>query len=466
MSARIRFTNIALVVIVASALSLVAGCAREPDKKVASGQDHNLYKKGELLGQEQSAALTTDEATGFDLMTGTSVKGTEVNAKQSLFLQKLEQAAEKEYTFDISESYLTVNEMAGAAKQPVLKFEIADHFDMVREKDKEGRETQYLVKDTQKNPRWQDREYIEVDFAKPLPVKLDDESLKNLFAKADIMKESFKFGDAIPVIEMNPRLSDELANNEILTVKNGDVLTPKLTENYLYFYKGRQMVVRFAVEGHYDVKIEKTFKGEDTEKKKLDTASRPWQDREFVKINPFAPLKAVLSADFVTNSHKVVEKSVIENGCKPAADIVPASLKSALLEKGIIASETQTVCFEVSQSILTVDVIEGGERVLAGAVPITHAVIAGKVSEDRRDVSNVLGLDPAAEADWTKRTHIILETEKAEKKKLLVSPNILTRADLEGGEFIYYPTVVDVHSDETSFFIGSPALLPTRQVEV
>src|SRR5690606_24956465 len=118
-------------------------------------------------------------------LTGAPLEPSKLTAKTKRLTQTLADA--DSISFDISETYVTVNRIAGQEKDPLIKFRVLGHWDLKPQINADGTETQLWVKNATHQAKWQKREYVELDPANVLKIKADDATLHQLYAKTNLL---------------------------------------------------------------------------------------------------------------------------------------------------------------------------------------------------------------------------------------------------------------------------------------
>jgi hypothetical protein len=424
-------------------LSLVSfGCARKPPEKVAHGQDHNLFKKSNLLGSIES--LDQDEP-GLSLV-GAPVKFDQVPKSTKSLTRTIKE--DGSISFDVSESFVTVNRVDGLKKTPLIKFRVLGHWDLKPQVAADGTETQLLVKNNTAHPEWQKRAYVELDPFDVLAIKADESTTHQLYSKSALGASTLLWGGEIPIVSENPELMTELDLNRLVSLKKGALVTTKVTQKFLYFYAGSKMFVRYQIKDHIDLLPAKNANEEETEELVRDNEKNHWSKRAYVSVDPFAPMIVRLSEDLENESHKVLAKQSLD-GCKDLKDL-PQVLVEMIGKMGIEGGE---ICLELTQSILSIYKDSASDTNLIATVEVaSHVDVEQKISEDGKDVSNLV-VKNTRQKDWTKRQFVVIKAENPKKAENEVEPNALSKKNFQG-EFIYTATVMDAHSENGAVFEG------------
>ncbi len=566
-------------VLLAPLLFLGWGCAVKPKEKVAHGEDHNLFKKVELLGrplEEVQADARTES--------GKATAKADVTAELNALLARVDPASDA-VAFDISESYLTVSTEVAGVRAPVLQFAIKGHFDLSAQANPDGVETQFLVKDTASHLRWQERAYVEVDPADPLLIKANDDTLKNLYSVATLRGQVTTFNSAADLPWLTPEdradliatfkltagqqlvteltrrnftlyrvesdksrtvlaqgpvtyfdlsqkkddreqltpelvrdrdqadwsgrafveidaetihlakpqadLMDNLYDKAALTSKSrklggkdtpllsntlnlaallaesaislnlADEVTLKVTEKSVDVLKNGELVMKYAVLGHFDIAPKVDEQGEVTSILERNSKDRPWQLRRYVAVDPRDPELVHVATDIADNRHEIAEKSAIAGKCF-AVDAVPMLAIIPAIKKEMKAAEASgKVCLEVTQTVLSVYLdILWTRRLLLTYDISSHFDVGHDVSLDGRETSSTLTRNQA-KANWQDRAYLEVNAANPQVAKNLVAPHSLSKTAFEG-EFLYTATVTEAHSENGLVFEGWTLQSPDR----
>jgi hypothetical protein len=281
---------------------LAAGCAVKPDDKVAAGQDDNLFRKSEVLGRPVAEAQT-----GPIFFDGLAKPKAELNATQKRLIKSLDKEGmaltdDDEVSFTISETYLTVNRISAGKTEAAAQFKVEGHFDLVNQKNPDGVETQYLGRDQSKNGRWQDREFIAVNPADPLPIKASDKELKNLYPVAELQGKKLTLKSVSDLAWVTP--SDRAELVELFGLKAGDTVMTTLSRTRLSLFKvdgdGGLTIMAHVDVKYFDLQRQEDDEGELSPDLERNTDAE-WSKRAFVEVDPGALKIAKPGVDLMKN---------------------------------------------------------------------------------------------------------------------------------------------------------------------
>lgn len=544
----LKFFNLTILLVVG-----ISACAKKPEEKVAAGQDHHLFTKADFL--QKTISLSTAPAILKDFIT---------HLPKNLQREKA--------SFALSKSYLTLFRHAGKTKQPVIQYAISGHYDLVPQKNIDGEESQYLVKDQSENENWKDRLYFATDPADPLLIEATEQTLRYLYATTSVQDNTYRFlEDQIPgltedqieslqqdhklqtgdilrgtlsqsfftlFIATNQRLIAQTKINyfDLVQEKNRtQELTPNLvrdqtqrwdqrkyveispdqttlqkfshdfmlhlypkeelvsktfqlvgapptlitetfamkdrfnlvalaestdqaeyefvvTEQFLTLYKieddRQQFVLQYPIQGHYDVLDEKTAEGESTTGYQK-TTDKPWQDRQFVQIDPKSVLLPEKSSYLKTNAHQIFQQADLD-GTFVLNDLPFIKIKEALQAANKELGANAAVTFKRYQTQLLVYV--DGRLILTYNI-LSHFDLLQQKSPDQKDTFHTQVASSDGDIPWDSRAYLEIQSEKPQYFESQVKANALKK-DAFQGEYIYVATVVESHSENGIFFPG------------
>lgn len=416
------------------AAMLFTACSAKPPQKVAAGEDAYLYKKSELT----AATIDVSEARGklATLLTA-------VDAKETAKIR-----------FEVSKSYLTGFRPAsakGEADEPVLQYKIEDHWDLRPEKNKEGKASQFLVKDDTANKDWQKREYIEVDPYDPKAIAPMRDTLVNLY-DMETLKKTYVIGqDDVPGLAGREL---EAAMKQFSLTK-GSPLELKFTKTELLIFTrasaSQPVIVARLPVAYYDLVRDKDEDGEEKAELVRDQKANAWSTRRYVEINPEV-------ANVEDGDQKLFVKADLDGKCF-ARSAVFAELGAVLARQAPGLTEAEEICIDVSQTILTVSRLLDGKKELLLTFDVSEHV---DVNLDARDVSDVL---PSGkyQATWDKRRYVRLSLSNPHLRESHVKPSALEKT-LFTGQYVYVATVESAHSDNGMLFTGQ-TLVGSNRIE-
>jgi len=415
---RTHINMIAMIVAVATALN---GCSKEPKVRIAHGEDKNLILKSDLLiGASAVEAFSPAAATLLD------------RAKAD-GLSKVE--------MELSESFVTVWEGSKADGVAKYQFPVKGHYDLARDKDKEGRENQYLVKTQDLNKDWKDRLYVQVDPAELKLVKADEKVTALLHDVKELSGKAYVVGkDAIP--GLNERLLNELARKVGLV--DGDVVSIQLSKSSARYLKknadGTTTLIATVPVSYYDLVRSKNEKEELTSSFERSTQANSWDKRSFVEISPD-------SVEATSNDVSLIKKDSL-NGCQKVSEVSVPELKDFLASRRVNISADDKVCFEVSQTQLSIcrESCELDANLLATFDIIDHLDL---------NVANDSGAIATSKKNlWNDRAWIRIISSNPQPVENHIGSNVMKRSAFDG-EFVYVETVVASHSENGEAFEGA-----------
>jgi hypothetical protein len=389
--------------------SILSGCAAKPPTQVAHGEDHNLFKKADLLGIVPGAT-----ASAYSLQAGKPVAMAKLAADVTTLTDAVvgsgvalsRGSGDPQVRFDISENYLTVSRVDGVTVVPVAQFEISGHYDLRPQTGADGVETQYLVRTTDANAKWQDREYVEVDPAAPLKIKADADTLRNLHAVSAMKDKEFVLGSLADLDWMAKSDRDELA--KLFGLKKGQKLKTTLTRRRLTLLRLEgdvQVVLAHVAVRYVDLVRHETSEGELTPDLVQDTTKREWSRREYVEIDPEDVELAKPDADLLVNL--VAKTEMVGKTFVYGKDLIPVVGKTEGLAKLMAASVTGPIAIgaevELHVTQAAVEVVADGELVLRYPV-LGHFDLVPVKDENGKATAGVT-LD-ASERVWSKRAYV------------------------------------------------------------
>jgi len=403
-------------------LILTLGCAKNPNEKVASGEDHNLFLKAELT------KITIDSA---------KLSGTVKN-----LLTGIDTKTMGDMSFEVSKSYLTLYKggFDSIEKQATIQYKIENHWDLITEENKNGDKSQYLVQDKTQNPDWRDRAYIEVDPYAPLTITAKKETMVNLFSVSDL-KSFYVIGkDAIPGVA-----SRELdALKKQFSLADGDKVFVKLTKTEMIYYQldknGSPKVISKAPVSYFDIARDENEDGDLKPDLVRNQSKQEWSKRKYVEINP-----TQLSVG--DNEKQYLNKVGLDGSCVEPSSV--AELKEVFDANGISFANGEKVCFEASQSVLSVfSQDSSGNKLLLTMDIIEHV----DINFNGQGVDDVLG-NGSHQKRWDQRQYVLVSTANTHKTENLLKPNVLSKSNFKG-EYIYVATVLSANSENGAFFEG------------
>ncbi len=400
---------------------LAIGCAREPKLKIADGQTKNLFRKSELaIGPvavdkfDQTASVLTAKAKELDL---------------------------KSIQFEIGESYLTVWSDSIENGKAVYQFPIEGHFDLAREKDKDGQQNQFLVKSKDVNSLWTAREYVEVDPTTLKLVKPTKTDLLTLYEVELLKTKVFVVGtDAIPGI-------DERAMKD-LAVKHGlapgDQIKIQLTKSEAIYRKldknGTTTIIAALSTDYVDLVRSKNDKEELTHKFERSSKEKSWDKRQYVVLSPD-------QIEVATNDIGFASKDSLA-GCTKLGEVSVPEIRDALLNKPLGLTAESEVCLEISQTTLAA---------CKGSCSSPRNLIATWTIVDHVDLNTISETGATQTSSksnlWNDRKYLRFVATNPQFTEYRVEPNALAKSAFEG-EFVYVATIVAAHSENGSFFEG------------
>lgn len=403
-----RILGVSLVLVPMTAITF--GCAVKPSDKVVPGQEHGLVRKADLL--VRPVAEVAADAT----QVGKVVEATSLPEAAKPLVSTLDLAALDKLSFDVGETYLTINGAAkGAQLKPVLQFKIKGHYDLTASKTPDGVETQYLTKDDIAHPRWQDREFIEVDALDPLKIKADEDDTKHLYAVESLKDKEIVLKSDADLVWLTP--SDRAELMKLFSLKAGDKIKTTLSRSHFTILKieadGTLTLLAQSNVNYFDLIRKDTDKGELTPDLKKDNVEREWFERSYAEIDP-DQVKLSKPADdlmdFVLEKSKLVGKTfVYGKSAIPLLDETP-NLAAEL-------AKVETTKVEIGDKIelrvteKTIDVLVDG--ILALQYPILgHFDITNGKDADG-ELTATLVLD-AKMRHWTSRKYVKVMPEMVE----------------------------------------------------
>ena len=402
-------------------MMLAMACSKEPSKKVATGEDHNLYKKSDL----ENGILKTAELDG----------------RMAYLAASLNTSSTPEVSFEISKSFLTMFSVnSEGAKTAIFQYDIDGHYDLVGEKNKNGETSHFLVKDEKTNPEWQKRAYIEMDPFSPKKIEATLETMKNLYLVEGLEKEYAIGKENIPGLA-----AKEVAGlMSRFALKKGDKISLKLTKTQMILFSysaaGNPIILSETPVAYFDVLQTKNDSGEKTAEVAKNQVENDWFERKFVELNPD-------TAALQDSESKYLDKSIFAGKCFEESPM--KEVADMLAQGGVVLEAGEEVCFDVSQSVLSVSKKKNGQMTLIMTLDVVeHADISFNGDGD----SDVLGSDKYKQT-WNKRKFVQIKTNNPKYAENKVQPNALEK-NAFNGEFVYAATVVSAHSETGSFFEG------------
>jgi hypothetical protein len=415
---RTQITMIAMIVAVVTALN---GCSKEPKVRIAHGEDKHLILKSDLLIGASSVDAYSPSAAS--LLERAKADG----------LTKVE--------MELSESFVTVWEGSKADGVAKYQFPVKGHYDLARDKDKEGRENQYLIKTQDLNKSWNDRLYVQVDPAELKLVKADEKVTSLLHDVKALSSKTYVVGkDAIP--GLNERLLNDL--NRKVGLADGDVVSIQLSKSSARYFKqnadGTKTLVASVPVAYFDLVRSKNEKEELTNAFERSTKNNSWDKRSFVEITPD-------SVEATSNDVSLVKKDSL-NGCQKVSEVSVPELKDFLSSRRVSIEENDTVCFEVTQTQLSVcrDTCTVDGNLLATFDVVDHLDL--NVADDSGAVST------SKKNLWNDREWIRIVSSNPQPVENHVGSNVMKRSAFDG-EFVYVETVVASHSENGEAFEGA-----------
>ncbi|MEZ4741304.1 MAG: zinc-dependent metalloprotease [Bdellovibrionota bacterium] len=434
------------------ALSFMFACAEKPREKIAYGEDYNLIAKSDILGAK------IDKGADVKLFSGIPSPYEKYPDKVKDLLSKPNLTVDGRLIwFDIGESYLTLNQKVGEKSVAIYRYKIEGHYDLALERNKDGIKSQYLVKSTTVNKKWQDRQYVEVDPYTAKKIEADQRTLENIFAKKDISGKSFVWGkNKIPIISSNTLLIKELETTALVSVKKDDVITTSMTKDFLYFYKNKELFLQYAILDHFDLVSRKDANNEETAELEKDTLSSPWYKRVYILVDPYEPLLVRKSDDLKDITNNLILKEDLEKGDCVSPEIIKSryiGIANVLSQSGIVIDPSEKICFEITQSVLSLYANEMVETNLLVTFDIdSHVDVTNQLLNDGKDVSSLI-VRTIRNPNWRDRKYIVIATNRPNQIKYETKPNAIDKNAL-AGEYVYSATVIDAHSENGLFVIG------------
>ncbi len=408
---------------------LAFGCAREPKLKIADGQTKNLFRKSELA----VGPASVEKFAGVNAALTAKAKELEINTIE----------------FQISESYLTVWADSAQSGKALYQFPVEGHFDLTREKDKDGQQNQFLVKSKDVNVQWSARKFVEVDPTALKLIKPTSTDLLTLYEVNLLKSKVFEVGvDAIPGFD--ERSMKDLAAKHGLA--KGDKIKVQLTKAEAIYRKinsnGSTTIIASLRTDYVDLVRSKNDKDELTHKFERSSKERSWDKRQFVSLSPD-------SLEIATNDIGLASKESLE-GCRKLSDVSVPEIRDTLLNKPLGLTQDSEVCIEVSQTTLAV---------CKGTCAVPRNLLATWTIIDHLDL-NTVSESTSAQANaktnlWNDRKFIRFVATNPQLTEYLVNPNALSKSAFDG-EFVYVATVVAAHSENGSFFEGLTLNIDSR----
>ena len=426
---RRSITSWRLVLIALASASLSAGCAVKPEKKVAHGQDENLFLKSELVGKEFEAGSAP--------------------ASVAPLIDHAFKAGAKKTSAAISKSYLTLSSLDSGTAKPMVQFRILGHFDLAPGRSADGKESQFLLKDTSTNPEWEKRAYIEVDPFDARPIKPASDVKQNLYLAADLKDRTLVVGtDSLP--GLTAARHQELKSRKRL--RDGDTVQLVLTQTHLTVYRqsAASGEVLYQVQVSWiDLVRSRNENDEETSDVVRNSTDRIWSQREFVEILPDNVEMATTSLSLAQERANLGRKSDLE-GCRAARDVGVEVLAKFLLSLDVQPDES--ICLVLRQT--TLSVFRGSPSLanLLGTFGIDHVDVEFPAVEGREAPLASLQIT-RSNPDWQMRRHVILDGSNPQRTDNQVGPNAIAK-ELLAGEWIYTATVLESHSDNDALFPG------------
>jgi hypothetical protein len=407
---------------------MLTSCAKEPALKIAAGQDKNLFRKSDLLVGPKAAD---------------SFKGE---------IGKLAAPAVGEgvavIEFDLSESFLTVWSDSKANGKALYQFAVVGHFDLAREKDKDGNQNQYLVKSKNERGNWNEREFVEVDPADVKKIKPTADALSMLYEVELVKSKEFVFGEeSVPGIDQ--RLASDLVKTHGLV--KGDKLSIILTKSYAIVRRnsleGFASTIAYIDVEYVDLVRKKNGKEELTHEFERSSKERPWDQRQYVVLSPD-------KSDVASNDSSLVRKESIA-GCRKVSEFAVPEVRLFLASGRLNLSEESEICAEISQTALSLCQGACSERSLLVTYDITDHL-------DIKTISSSSNNEPASKVNlWYDREYIRILAAKPQLTEYKVGTNALQRSTFDG-EFVYVATVIASHSENGAFFEGFTLNIDSR----
>lgn len=401
---------VALGLVLVPLVAFTVGCAVQPDDKVAHGQDQGLVRKSDLLLRPLA------EVAAEGTQAGKPVELAAAPEAAKALLAGLDAAQVAKVSFDVGETYLTIN---GAAKdqdlKPVLQFRIKGHYDLKPQMTADGVATQFLVKDDVVNARWQDREFIEVDALDPLKIKADEDETKHLYAVESLKDKDVVFKTESDLVWLTPADRAELV--KLFALKSGAKLKTTLSRSHFTLLKveadGTTTLLAQSDVSYFDLVRADTDKGELTPDLKKDSSEREWFERAYVEISPEGVHLAKPAADlmdFVYEKSALVGKTyTFGKTAIPLLDETPdlaAELAKVETTKVDLGDKVVLVVTEK-----TVDVIVDG--VLALQYPVLGHFDVANAKDAEGERTATLTLDAKAKP-WPARRYVKVMPEMVE----------------------------------------------------
>lgn len=447
---------------VALALSLIAGlgltlpaCAVKPKEKVAAGEETGLVAKSDLLGRPLAEVAG---ATG--VQAGKLTRVSALPAGVAAYLAPLGADPATLVTVDVSESYVTISLVqSGALPEPKLQYKIGGHYDLLPRTDSDGVKSNYLVRNSSENARWQDRAYVELDATDPLKIKADEKTLENLY-----LVDSVK--DVVKTLESDKEMTWAGSDGKMelalrYGVKAGTTIKTTLTQSRFSVYKvegGTLSIVAQASVRYFDLVRGKNAKEELTPDLERQ-ATQDWFKRLYVEIDP-ADLEVMRpGVDLMKN---LFEKSdLVGKSFILGTDTIPVLSANPRLLANLKASRVAPV---KDGDVITLDIREDALDVLAGGKLVVkytagHFDIATDKTADGEELGRLVR---NTDKPWAQRRYLAVDPTDPDmvfvtEDVLENSHKIVAKKDLAGKCFA--PSEIPLPGIAAALAVPSSALV-------
>lgn len=353
----------------------------------------------------------------------------------------------------LSRRFLTILKVEANGTRTIMAQATVSYVDLVRQKNSNEEETSTLVRDTQESD-WNRRTYVAVATDTAVIATPSANLMEHLYDKKALAGKVVKLGakDA-PLLNETVDLAALIAQSA-LPVKLGDEVSYRVTEKSVDVLKGKDVILKYAVLSHVDIAPMTNDFGETTAVLALNTTNRAWKLRQYVQVDARDAEVALLDRSITENRVAMLSRAAVKGKCFGAAESPIYGLKD-------LVTPNAKVCLEVSQTVVSVFVEEGGKRRLVLTYDVeANYDVAQEASTDGKETSSVL-TKSTRNPHWEDRAYLDVSVNAPHVVENRVQPNALAKAMLDG-EFVYTAVVTAAHSENGLVFTGSTLQAPDR----